>query len=203
MKRKSGARTLLASVILSAPGPIVVGAGLLVGRSTTQLADFLRRTAELVAIIVSFAIYRVTHGGARADAARKARLERIANRAVGAAMCLGGAAMLIVALFVGGGEKGNVIPGLVIAVLGVITNSWFWIRYRALDRAEADAILAAQARLYRAKALVDGCVTTALLAVAIAPDSAAARYMDIAGTAIVALYLFVSGLRVGIGAKES
>lgn len=56
MKGQSGERTLLASVLLSSPGPIVVGAGLLIGRSSTQLADFIRRTAELAAIVVSWAV---------------------------------------------------------------------------------------------------------------------------------------------------
>ena len=36
---RSGARTLLLSVLRSLPGPLVVGLGLLVGRSATQLAD--------------------------------------------------------------------------------------------------------------------------------------------------------------------
>ena len=61
MRLNSGERTLLASVLMSAPGPIVVGIGLLVGHSSTQLADFIRRTAELAAIIVSWFVYRTIH----------------------------------------------------------------------------------------------------------------------------------------------
>ena len=49
--QKSGKRTLLLSVLMSAPGPLIIGLGLTVGRSTTQLADFFRRSAELLAII--------------------------------------------------------------------------------------------------------------------------------------------------------
>ena len=60
MKQKSGEHTLLASVILSSPGPLVVGIGLFLGKSSTQLADFIRRTAELLAIIVSLIMYKVT-----------------------------------------------------------------------------------------------------------------------------------------------
>lgn len=58
--RKSGSRTLLLSVLMSAPGPLVVGLGLLAGRSSTQIADFVRRSAELLAIIMAFAVYRMT-----------------------------------------------------------------------------------------------------------------------------------------------
>ncbi len=194
MKSKSGERTLLASVLLSAPGPLVVGIGLALGRSSTQLADFIRRTAELVAIIVSWVIFRVTNKDGEQDAAKKARLERVAGLCVGVAMCVSGTAMLALALFTQGGEKGNVVPGLVIAILGVTTNAWFWLCYRKLNRAQPNAILAVQSRLYRAKALVDACVTAALATVAGAPASVAAFYMDLAGSVAVALYLIISGI---------
>lgn len=193
-KQKSGEQTLLASVILSSPGPIAVGIGLFLGRSSTQLADFIRRTAELVAIIVSWLIYRATNKDETTDLERKAHLEYVANLCVGIAMCLGGVAMLLVAFLSPSGEKGNVIPGLVIAILGVVTNTWFWFRYRSLDKANPNAILAVQSRLYRAKSLVDACVTIALATVAIYPGSEAAYYMDIAGSAVVAVYLIINGV---------
>jgi divalent metal cation (Fe/Co/Zn/Cd) transporter len=193
MKKKSGERTLLTSVVLSSPGPIVVGIGLFLGKSSTQLADFIRRTAELAAIIVSWAVYRVTHKGTEYDENHRLRLERIANYCVGAAMCLSGIAMLIVALLYPAEEKGNVIPGLIIAILGVTTNTWFWIRYRMLNKANPNSILAIQSRLYSAKAVVDTCVAAALIVVAISPGSPAAYFMDIAGSVAVALYLFING----------
>ena len=56
--KKSGAKTLFWSIIMSSPGPLVVGLGLLAGRSSTQIADFVRRSAELLAIIMSFVVYR-------------------------------------------------------------------------------------------------------------------------------------------------
>lgn len=149
MKSKSGERTLLASVVMSSPGPIVVGFGLLLGKSSTQLADFIRRTAELIAIIVAWVVFRMTSKDGVADAARKTRLEETANRCVGLAMCLSGAVMMLIAFLPGSTDKGNVIPGLIIAILGVTTNSWFWLRYRNLDRANPNAILAVQSRLYR------------------------------------------------------
>ena len=202
MKKKSGERTLLASVVLSSPGPIIVGIGLFLGRSSTQLADFIRRTAELVAIIVSWAIYRVTHKNTGYDANRKLRLERIANHCVGFAMCLSGIAMLLVTFLYPAEEKGNVIPGLIIALLGVTTNSWFWIRYRRLDKANPNTILAVQSKLYRVKALVDTCVAIALIVVAVFPGSLAAYFTDIAGSAAVAVYLLVNGAVMIFKKKE-
>jgi len=112
-------------VLMSSPGPIVVGTALFFGRSSTQFADFIRRTAELGAIIVSWIVFRIVNRKNEIDTAYRNKLERTANLCVGAAMCLSGAAMLFIALFSPDTEKGNVIPGLVIAVLGVITTHGF------------------------------------------------------------------------------
>ncbi len=193
---RSGARTLLLSLILSSPGPLVVGIGLFLGKSSTQLADFIRRTAELLAILISFIIYRITHKDETFDPTRKLHLEKLANRSVGIAMCVSGLAMLLVALLFPSGEKGNVIPGLIIAILGVTTNTWFYFRYRKLDREHPNAILAAQSGLYRAKSLVDACVTISLIVVALAPSSPAAYYFDIVGSVIVSGYLVVTGIGI-------
>lgn len=194
MKSKSGERTLLASVVMSSPGPIVVGVALFLGRSSTQLADFIRRTAELIAIIVSWIVFRILQNKDELDIARKNELERIANICVGATMCLSGPVILFVALFSSNTGKGNVIPGLVIAVLGIIANSWFWLRYRKLNQENANTIYAVQSKLYRAKSLVDVCVAIALTTVAIAPGAAITRYVDLIGSIIVSVYLIVNGI---------
>ena len=125
---KTGSRTLLLSVLMSAPGPLVVGLGLMAGRSSTQIADFVRRSAELLAIIMSFAVYRITTKEDACDEAKRARLERRSNAFVGAMMCLGGAFMVLLAFLSENTYKGNVLPGLVIAVMGVIANTAFWIK---------------------------------------------------------------------------
>ena len=192
MSKRSGSRTLLMSVLMSAPGPLVVGLGLLAGRSSTQLADFFRRSAELLAIIAAFVTYRLAGD---ADPVRKAQLERRSNLLVGALMCLSGVLMLALALFAPSTDKGNVIPGLAIAVMGVIANCIFWRRYARLSRQEGDAILLVQSRLYRAKTLVDGCVTAALTAVLLLPGSPLAARLDTLGSAVVSLYLLWCGIK--------
>ena len=192
--RKSGARTLLTSVLMSAPGPLILGFGLLAGRSSTQIADFFRRSAELLAIIASYVVYLMTtkHDD---SGARKAQLEKYSNAFVGAMMCLGGAVMIALALTAESGDKGSVIPALAIAVMGVIANTLFWRKYTRLNKAEPNAILAVQARLYRAKSLVDCCVTAALLAVAVAPASPVSGWLDMIGSVIVACYLIWCGVK--------
>ncbi len=196
MKKTPGERTLLMSVLLSAPGPLVVGFGLLVGKSSTQLADFIRRTAELAALIVSWLVFRVLHRGEGEAPRQKDTLERYATLGVGLSTCLSGAAMVLVAILSNSGDKGNVIPGLVIGVLGVITNTWFWYRYTRLNRETPNAILAVQSRLYRAKSLVDLCVTAALMSILLFPGSPVADRMDTVGSLVVALYLIINGVNI-------
>ena len=193
--KKSGAKTLLWSIIMSSPGPLVVGLGLLAGRSSTQIADFVRRSAELLAIIMSFVVYRAVTKMDAIDELEKKRLERSSNIFVGSMMCLAGAIMTVLALVIDNADKGNVIPGLAIAVLGVIANSIFWIKYTRLNQAEPNAIMAVQSRLYRAKTLVDSSVTIALLSVLIAPKSAVSYWLDLIGSIIVAVYLIWCGIR--------
>ena len=192
--KKSGKRTLLMSVLMSAPGPIILGVGLIFGRSSTQIADFIRRTAELMGIIVAFIVYLKT-ADEDENSDRRKRLERMSNIFVGAMMCIGGAFMIGLALFSENTEKGNVITGLIIAFLGVIANTIFWIKYTSLNKKEPNAIILVQARLYRAKSLVDTCVTVALLSVALMPQSEISYYIDLIGSVIVALYLMWCGIK--------
>ena len=193
--KKSSSRTLLVSVIMSAPGPLVIGLGLLIGHSSTQMADFFRRSAELLAIICAYVIYRMTAGSDGAcDEARKARLERGANRFVGAMMCLAGVIMAVLAVFQGHIDKGNVIPGLVIAGMGMVANCIFWRRYTALNRKEPNAIMAVQARLYRAKTFVDTCVTAALTVVLLMPGSQVGAVVDLVGSLVVSAYMVYCGI---------
>lgn len=194
LKSKSGERTLLASVAMSSPGPLVVGIALFFGRSSTQIADFIRRTSELVAIIISWLVYRIIHKSAEPDEAYKARLERNANLSVGTAMCLSGLALIFIAVFSSNNEKGNVIPGLLIAILGVIANFIFYLRYTKLNRLNPDSILAVQSRLYLAKFIVDLCVSISLLFIAIAPKASITSYVDLVGSIIVAVYLVINGI---------
>ena len=193
--KKSGARTLLWSVLMSSPGPLVVGLGLLSGKSSTQIADFVRRSAELLAIIMSFVVYKFTTKDDVCDEEKKQKLEKASNIFVGAMMCVGGIFMVLLAFMSDNSDKGNVIPGLVIAVMGVIANSIFWRKYTHLNKVEPNAILMVQARLYRAKTLVDGCVTIALLSVVIAPGTQISYWMDFVGSLIVACYLVWCGIR--------
>lgn len=193
----SRAKTLLTSLLLSAPGPLVTGIAVITSQSTTQLADFLRRSMELVAILISWWVFRQLNRNAVVDAAYQARMERTAGLSVAGAMAFSGAVLLIIALSRLSAYElgGNVTLGLTIAFLGLITNGFFWRRYARFSREQYSAVIASQQQLYRAKTFVDICVVAALAAVAIAPAALATRYIDVLGSIIVAVYLLWSGMR--------
>lgn len=193
MKHKSEKRTLLMSVLMSSPGPLILFFALMAGQSSTQIADFIRRSAELLALIVAYVTFFLTERFE--DPVKKVQYERRANLFTGLMMCLGGSIMLVLALVSQQEAQGNVIPSMAIALMGVIANSLFWRKYVKLNKESPNAIVAVQARLYRAKALVDTCVVIALLAVWLIPGSPAACYLDIVGSSIVALYLVRCGIQ--------
>lgn len=189
-------KTLLTALLLSTPGPLVTGLAAFSSYSTTQVADFTRRSVELAALFISWWVFRQLQKKKDLSKTEQSRLERLAGLSVAGTMICSGIVMLIVAIsrlsvFEPGG---NVFPGLIIAVLGLIFNVWFWRRYTILTREQYSPVIAAQSKLYRAKASVDLCVVTALVAVAIAPAHPATHYVDILGSVIVAGYLLWNGV---------
>ena len=197
--KKSGRKTMLLSVIMSAPGPLIVGLGLLVGKSSTQLADFVRRSIELLAIILSFIVYCITTDEGRVDEIKKARYEKVTNLFVSVAMVISGVIMSALALTSESSEKGNVIPGLCIATLGVVANSLFWRKYSRLGRETSNNILLVQSKLYRAKTFVDLSVLVALGVVLFSDNLTVAYWFDLVGTLAVSAYLVFTGVASFIG----
>lgn len=195
MKTKSSAsKTLLASMLLSAPGPLVLGIGLILGQSSTAWADFVRRFAELAAIVVAFLVYRKNESDP--DTERKALRSRNSNRLVAIAMIGGGLVMIVLSLVAYRAASGSTILPLIIAVLGAITNGYFWRRYQKLGSASGDSIVRTQGTLYRAKTYVDLAVMLSLLVLTFFRNAAIAPWIDRFGSIFVAIYLVYSGLRI-------
>lgn len=195
-------RTLLVALLLSMWAPLATGYAVLTSQSMTQVGDFVRRSVELVALFISWWVFRRMARDDQLDEEKAASMERAANTSVAVALYVSGGVMVALTLLGGSTNEpgGNVLPGLVIAALGLVTNVWFWRRYARLTREQYSAIIAAQRGLYRAKAAVDVAVLLALAAVAIAPAHAATRYVDALGSYVVAGYLLWSGVRTCRGA---
>ena len=190
-------RTSLVALLLSMWGPLATGIAVALSQSTTQLADFVRRSVELVALATSYAVFRHLRRKPDVKPERAALLERRAAMAVATALTVSGAVMLVLVAsrwdtFVPGGD---VRLGVAIATLGLAFNSAFWRRYAGLARERPGPLIDAQRRLYRAKAAVDVGVLAALATVMFAPETEAARWVDLGGSLLVALYLLLSAQR--------
>ncbi len=188
-------KTLLTALLLSMWAPLTTGIAVAMSSSTTQLADFFRRSVELFALFVSWWVFRRLQKE-KLGSEQKAKMEKIAGLCVAGALCFSGIVMIGFTLarlntFEPGG---NVYLGLTIAVLGLITNGWFWRRYTNLTVEHYSSVIDTQRRLYRAKAFVDLCIIIALTAVAVNPAHPATRYIDLLGSAAVAGYLLWSGV---------
>lgn len=194
-KGKQGEGTLLTSVLLSAPGPLILLGALFYGRSSTQMADFIRRSLELLALLVSYLVFRFM-GRKQLQEAEKEKLQKIADLFVGGSMCLSGPVILFLAFSAFGEEKGNVVPGLVIALLGVLANGIFAVRYSVLLKTEAHGIFSIQKKLYRAKFLVDLAISISLVLVLLLPGSEVTDWIDFFGSLLVSLYLLYSGISI-------
>ncbi len=195
-------KTLLFALLLSMWAPLATGIAVIMSTSTTQLADFIRRSAELVALFVSWWVFRYLARNKDLGPEKKAWMEKISGLCVAAALGVSAMVMLFLVLTrIGTFEPGgNVYPGLVIATLGMIVNSWFWRRYSRLNHEQYSSIIDAQRRLYRAKAFVDLSVIIALGAVALIPGHPVTRYIDLLGSFALAAYLLWSSVQTAQGA---
>lgn len=190
-------KTLLASLLLSMFAPLATGIAVLMSSSATQIADFIRRSVEFLALLLSWLVFRHLARQKHESPEKRGRLERLVQKAVALSLALSGLIMLSLTLLSLQSEKpgGNVLFGLAVALLGLIVNVFFWRRYTFLSRGEASLIMDAQRQLYLAKIVVDLCVVTALGAVALLPAAAITRRIDSLGSAAVALYLLWSSQR--------
>ncbi len=184
-------KTLVAALLLSMWAPLTTGIAVFLSHSTTQLADFIRRTVELVALFISWRVFRYVEKGRDVTPEQKVHMERIAGYSV--AVALGVSALVMLGITVTRIDSfepgGNVYPGLVIAILGLITNSWFWRRYTKMTAEHYNPVIDTQRLLYKAKTAVDLCVIIALGAVVLNPASPFTRYIDALGSVAVSLYL--------------
>jgi divalent metal cation (Fe/Co/Zn/Cd) transporter len=192
-------RTLLAALLLSAWAPLATGYAAFVNRSATQIADLVRRSVELLALALAWGTFRRLRRDQGTSTGERQRLECMVRRATGGAMVVSGLAILVVAVVRTGAEAkpGVAWPGLTIASLGLLTNGYFWLRYRRLVRERHDAVIASQQRLYAAKTLTDLGVLLSLGAAAVLGSTLAGRAIDLAGSAVVAAYLLWSGFSAG------
>lgn len=197
-------KTMIIAILLSMFGPIVAGIALTMNTATTQLADFIRRTVELIVLIISWQFYRyLSSHVVKPD--RKRRLERVVRLVVALAILISGIVLLLILISKISNPiepTGNISLGLAIAILGALVNGFLWRRYIAFHDADPNAIIDAQSGLYKVKTVMDVFVISALLALPIFSYSMTSYVFDLIGTILIVTYLFYQSIRAFIGARK-
>lgn len=185
---RAGRKNLLIALIASIPGPVALALSLGGGFSVTQLADLLRRSCELLSVVLAFVVFEVSH---RASSHSQGRLEALVRWVTGLSMVFSGLVVGWLAITSFGAERGGVTTSLVLAILGALVNAKLYLGYRKLRH----GVLTIQARLHRAKLLLDMWMTLVLLCT-LASAPTVRQYADLIGSASIGLYVAISGLRL-------
>lgn len=191
-------RTLRIAWMLSAWAPAALAVALFLGPSTVLIADFLRRTSELLVLFMSWRVFRrIAHSPSRPledfDAS-----ERRMSLGVALVLAISTCVILLAAgiRLYQGAEVGWIVPGLVIACAGGGVNLWLWRRNRRLAKQEPSPLIDAQWRFYRSKTLADICVVVTLISGAMLRSTAFSPIVDALGATIIALFLATTAKRV-------
>ncbi len=192
-------RTLRAAWIVSSTAPLATGFAFYQSGSVTVLADFFRRTLELMVLFSNWLIYkkilRGEQGGRRVD---PQKLEDYAARGVMAVMALSfGVIFFNAASQLRDPQPlGQIWAGMTIGLLGLLVNGMFWRKNRSLAKREASSIFYAQWKLYRAKALMDLTLVIILASSKIFEGHPWALYFDPLGSMAMALFLLYSSYNI-------
>jgi divalent metal cation (Fe/Co/Zn/Cd) transporter len=184
-------KTMIIALILSMWGPIITGIAVTMNESTTQLADFVRRTVEFLVLVVSWQFYRYinTH---QINIAKRFKLERFVKRAIALTMLISGVFLLLISI-----DKminpvnptGQIYLGLTIASLGFLVNGFLWRKYVHFNKQTPNTIIHAQVNLYQVKTIMDIFVIIALLSIPLFSYSKTSYWIDLVGTLFIIIYM--------------
>lgn len=194
---RKGRKNLIFALCISVPGPVALAISMLDGTSATETADLVRRSCELLSILLAYIVFEITVRKLSGNEKKRERLEVFVKYFTGCAMCISGAIMIYVAIAGFGGEKGNVTTSLVLAVIGAVVNAKLYVNYKAMQ----NAVLSVQAKLHRVKMFFDALMVVILLIWMIVPSDTVKVYTDFIGSLAISGYIIWSGVRVFIDKK--
>lgn len=195
---KDKERTLRTACLLSAWAPAALGVALMLGPSTVLIADFIRRTSELLVTAASWRVFRrIARNPSHPPEVFEAS-ERRVSQLVAVVLVLSTVIILVTAAIRGlsGAEVGWIVPGLLIACGGCAVNCWLWRRSRSLAKREPSPLIDAQWRFYRSKTIADVCVIATLIGGALTRGTVFSSWVDAVGACIIALFLATTAQRV-------
>lgn len=189
--------TMKKAICIGVLSSLTTGIAAAVGGTLTLYADFCRRFLEMLATVVSFCVYRWMGKNREMPIEQQGKIKKRTCAITGMAMVLSSVLLALVSILGFSTElhEGNVIPGFIIAVLGVLLNFYFFMSYKKSLRVQYDAIIHSQYVMYRAKTGVDTCVVFTLGCILFVPKWSLLPWIDLGCTLIVAGCLFVEGMK--------
>ncbi len=197
--KKEKERTLRAAWIISAGAPFATGFAFYQSGSAAVLADFFRRTLELMVLFANWLIYKkILRGEKNIEKIDAEKLEGYAARGVMVVMALS----FLVIFFNAVGQLrepepiGKIWAGMTIGILGLFVNGMFWRKNRSLAKREKSSMFFAQWKLYRAKALMDFILVTILSSSKLLEGYPLALYIDPIGSIGISFFLLYSSYNI-------
>ncbi|OGI02402.1 MAG: hypothetical protein A2X42_09630 [Candidatus Margulisbacteria bacterium GWF2_38_17] len=172
---------------------------LYLGRSTTQLADLIRKSCETLAVFLSWLTFRKSSEETNQSYNYGyGKLENLASLIV--------AEVIIISFFVivynamtrmqNPSPVGNLWFGFLLAINDFALNSWFWNQNYKLAQQTYTPIMESQWRLYRIKTIINGCVILILGLTMLFKTYAWSLFIDPVGSLLVAIYLPISAYHI-------
>lgn len=194
---KENTGTMKKALVIGVLSSVTTGISAVVGGTMTLYADFCRRFLEFLATLVSFFTYRWIGKRPKLSSEIQKKIQKRACVVTGAAMVCSSILLAFVSItgFSVEPYNGNVIPGFIIAILGVILNGYFFVSYKRSLAKQFDPIIHSQYMMYRAKTGVDSCVVLTLGCILFIPKWEFLPWLDLGCTLIVACCLLVEGVR--------
>ena len=190
-------KTLHRAWIASFVGLVAVLFAYKVGESSIIFADFLRRGIEFLSLFISWIVFLVINKKTLSAHAGK-KLEFISGFFIVFIMLFSFISISYNAYieFLEPTETGWLLPGMVVASIAIINNSYFWRKYKKIVREESTQIIESQRRLYRSKVWGDGTVLITLLLTQFLGSYHWQKYIDPAGSVLIALFILFSAIKI-------
>jgi ferrous-iron efflux pump FieF len=190
-------RLLTWSLIGTFLGLLPTAYAVLISNSVVLIADLLRCAADFLAILFSWLIIQKI---SRAELARYnygfGKFEHLATVAVSGALLVTAIISAIVGVkrFVSPELLENIGFGLLLAILSVGANIFFWVKSYLLDLKAPSPITDSQSRLFRAKTFAASVVAISLGSALLFDHQSWTVYVDPTGSLILAGFMLHSAI---------
>ncbi len=167
----------------------------IIGRSTTQIVDLLRRLMEAISTLVSLLSFQ--HNLKEESEEKIAENNRRVHILINVTLIISGILMVFIGVVkykLGIGHK-NVVPGFFVSFIGVLINFYFVVKYKKSLKEHYEPIIQSQFHLFTTKTTVDSCVSATMAVMILFPTWEYLNLLDAFTSVLVALILCFQGVR--------